>query len=169
MMDDEVKTGAATGDEEDDEIKKEKKKKKKPKRGDKTFHGIIQNQADSIDICNLYSRDPNKLDIINNLNSIKLLQLKEQFELMPGECVDVEQFVKLMDTLLEDSNLARNDEEFVTVLVDLFYRINKKNNDKFIDTIEFEDITTYLIEHEIAFDAMASGTEGGGTSNNQIN
>ena len=92
----------------------------------------MQNQADSIDICNLYSEDPNKIDIINNLTSIKLLQLSEQFELMPGEEVDVEQFVKLMQELLKDSQLVDN-EEFVTVLVDLFYRINKEND----DTIEF--------------------------------
>ena len=41
-------------------------------------------------------------------------------------------------------------------MVDLFYRINKEND----DTIMFEDITTYLIDHEIAFDAEASGTAG---------
>jgi hypothetical protein len=49
-------------------------------------------------------------------------------------------------------------EEFVTVLVDLFYRINKKNNHRNNDTIEFQDITTYLIEHEIAFDAEGSSS-----------
>ena len=64
--------------------------------------------------------------------------------------------------------MLTQNEEFVTVLVDLFYRINKKNNNKNNETIEFQDITTYLIEHEIAFDAMASG-DGGGSSNNQMN
>jgi len=71
---------------------------------------------------------------------------------MPKEGVDVEQFVKLMQELLKDSQLVYN-EEFVTVLVDLFFRINKEND----DDIKFEDITTYLIDHEIAFDAETSG------------
>jgi len=39
--------------------------------------------------------------------------------------------------------------------VDLFYRINKENN----LTIKFEDLTTYLIEHEIAFNSEL-GTNG---------
>ena len=80
---------------------------------------------------------------------------------MPNEEVDVEQFVKLMNELMKDSPFADN-AEFVTVLVDLFYRVNKEND----DTISFEDITTYLIEHEIAFDAMASGEA---SSNNKMN
>ena len=42
----------------------------------------------------------------------------------------------------------------MTILVDLFYRINKEND----DTIAFEDITTYLIDHEIAFNAETSNT-----------
>ena len=62
-------------EEEDDETDEKKKKKKKAKRGDKysQFANAVQNQADSIDIQNLYSEDPNKIDIINNLTSIKLL------------------------------------------------------------------------------------------------
>lgn len=39
--------------------------------------------------------------------------------------------------------------------MDLFYRINKENN----LTIKFEDLTTYLIEHEIAFNSEL-GTNG---------
>jgi len=47
---------------------------------------------------------------------------------MPGEEVDVEQFVRIMQELLKDTMLV-NKEEFVTILVDLFYRINKENDD----------------------------------------
>ena len=94
------------------------------------------------------------------MTSYKLLQLSEQFELMPGEEVDLEQFVKIMKELLKSSKIVEK-EEFVTVIVDLFYRINKEND----LTIGFEDITTYLIDHEIAFDSDQGPTGGGGGGN----
>ena len=65
-----------------------------------------------------------------------------------------------MERVLSDSKLTQK-EEFVTVLIDLFYRINKEND----DTIEFEDFTTYLIDHEIAFDAELGTTAGINASN----
>ena len=85
--------------------------------------------------------------MITNLNSIKLLQVSELFEMMPGEEVDLDQFVKIMVEVLSDTCLSSR-EEFITELVDLFFRINKEND----DTIAFEDLTTYLIDHEIAFE-----------------
>jgi hypothetical protein len=85
-----------------------------------------------------------KLDLINNLNSMKLLAISEQFELFPNEQVDVDQFVNIMKEVLDDSKLMKRDE-FVSDLVDLFYRANKTHE----DTIKFEDLTSYLIEHEI--------------------
>ena len=85
-----------------------------------------------------------KLDLINNLNSVKLLSISEAFEKFPNESVDVDQFVKIMKEILEDTKLTTR-EEFVSDLVDLFYRANKTHG----DTIKFEDLTSYLIEHEI--------------------
>jgi hypothetical protein len=67
--------------------------------------------------------------------------------MMPGELVDLDQFVKIMKEVLFDTSL-KDREEFISELVDLFYRINKDCN----ATIMFENITTYLIDHEIAFD-----------------
>lgn len=67
--------------------------------------------------------------------------------MMPGEEVDLDQFVKIMVEVLSDTCLSSR-EEFITELVDLFFRINKEND----DTIAFEDLTTYLIDHEIAFE-----------------
>lgn len=49
-----------------------------------------------------------------------------------------------MKEVLDDSKLMKRDE-FVSDLVDLFYRANKTHE----DTIKFEDLTSYLIEHEI--------------------
>ena len=65
-----------------------------------------------------------------------------------------------MGEVLKDTVLSER-EEFKTDLVDLFFRINKEND----DTIEFQDITTYLIDHEIAFDAEL-GTTGGINASN---
>jgi len=85
-----------------------------------------------------------KLDLINNLNSIKLLAVSEAFELYPNMRVDADQFVKILKQVLEDTSLSKR-EEFVSDLVDLFYRANKNQS----PTIEFEDLTSFLIEHEI--------------------
>jgi len=52
--------------------------------------------------------------------------------MMPDESVDIEQFVKIMEEALKDTKLSER-EEFKTDLVDLFFRINKEND----DTIEF--------------------------------
>lgn len=49
-----------------------------------------------------------------------------------------------MKQVLEDSSLSKR-EEFVQDLVDLFYRANKTHS----PTIQFEDLTSFLIEHEI--------------------
>jgi len=62
-----------------------------------------------------------------------------------------------MQELLKDTALVQK-VEFVMIISDLFYRINKEND----PTIAFEDITTYLIDHEIAFDS--EGIDGGGSS-----
>lgn len=53
-----------------------------------------------------------KLDLINNLNSIKLLAISEKFEFFPNESVDVDQFVKIMKEVLEDTKLTTR-EEFI--------------------------------------------------------
>ena len=80
--------------------------------------------------------------------------------MMPGEQVDLDQFVKIMKEVLKDTVLCQR-EEFISELVDMFYRINKDCK----PTIMFEDITTYLIDHEIAFDAEL-GTTGGINASN---
>ena len=38
---------------------------------------------------NIYAEDTNKLDIIMNLNSLKLLAISKQIEIYPGEEVDL--------------------------------------------------------------------------------
>ena len=109
-----------------------------------------------------------KIDLINNLNQIKLLQISEHFELIPGEEVDLDQFVKIMTEVLKDSALSDR-VDFISALVDLFCRIRKadpmKEKDDKKATIRFDDITTYLIDHEIAFDAER-GTAGGFNASN---
>ena len=50
-----------------------------------------------------------------------------------------------MEKIMHDNVLSKNEEVFVTQLVDLFYRSNQTNS----PTIKFFDLTSYLIEHEI--------------------
>lgn len=118
---------------------------------------MMMNQKPEVndgDIENFYSHDPSKvtvsyiqidkLDLINNLNSIKMLAVSDAFETYPDERVDLDQFVKIMKQVLDDTSLVKR-LEFVSDLVDLFYRCNKTQG----DTIQFEDLTSFLIEHEI--------------------
>jgi hypothetical protein len=93
---------------------------------------------------NIYADDPNKLDIIMNLNSLKLLAISKQIELYPNEEVDLTQFVNLMKVVLDETKLSLRDD-FIQSLVDLFYRCNKNSS----HSIKFEHLTSYLIEHEI--------------------
>ena len=67
--------------------------------------------------------------------------------MLPNEEADIDQFVRIMREVLKDRPLIKR-PEFVSELVDLFYRINMEND----LTIKFQDFTTYLIDHEIAFD-----------------
>ena len=93
---------------------------------------------------NIYAEDPNRLDIIMNLNSLKLLAISKQIELFPNKEVDLTQFVNLMKAVLEDTKLSTRDD-FIQSLVDLFYRCNKNSS----HSIKFEHLTSYLIDHEI--------------------
>lgn len=74
--------------------------------------------------------------------------------------MDLDQFVMIMREVLKDTSLSDR-IEFTSELVDLFFRINKDCH----PTIHFEDMTTYLIDHEIAFDAE-QGTSGGFNASN---
>lgn len=80
--------------------------------------------------------------------------------MMPGQQVDLDQFVIIMKEVLKDTILSDR-IEFISEMVDLFYRINKDCR----PAIKFEDMTTYLIDHEIAFDAEL-GTLGGFNASN---
>jgi hypothetical protein len=60
-----------------------------------------------------------------------------------------------MNEVLKDSALSMR-TDFISELVDLYYRIQQDN----ANTITFDDITDYLIDHEIAYD-RERGTAGG--------
>ena len=65
--------------------------------------------------------DPSKLDLINHLNSMKLLAISEAFDHFPKGCVDVDHFVNIMKEILSDTKLIQR-SEFISDLVDLFFR-----------------------------------------------
>jgi len=59
----------------DGEEARQKKKKVQQKRH--TFN------RDDLEMGNIFQKDENKMDLINNLNSIKLLSISEQFNVYP--------------------------------------------------------------------------------------
>ena len=71
-----------------------------PKKSKKDKNSKLQaGREANIDVQNLFSNDPSKckfhnpvdkIDLINNLNQIKLLQISEHFEIIPGQEVDLD-------------------------------------------------------------------------------
>lgn len=108
---------------------------------------------DDIDTENIYAEDPGKLDMIGNLTSTRLLEISERFDMYPAGYVggsgrvDCHQFVKLMKEVMQKAGTALgNSPDFPEKLVDLFYRASKNAE---LPMIEFSDLTSFLIEHEI--------------------
>ncbi len=99
-----------------------------------------------------------KLDMINNLNSAKLLMISEQFDEYPGQEVDVQQFVDIMVGVMRGTEVGGR-EDFKEQLVDLFFRANKAR----AETIRFEHFTAFLIEHEI--EMAGTQAQGGAGAN----
>lgn len=93
---------------------------------------------------NIYAKDPNQMELIKSINSNELLNIADKFDQYPGEEVDLDQFVKIMHAELADTAVAKR-EDFIEQLVDLFNRSNLTNS----ETIRFQDLTSYLIQHEI--------------------
>ena len=85
---------------------------------------------------------------------MKLLSVSEAFERFPHGRVDVETFVNIMKEILGDTSLVKR-EAFVQEMVDLFFRA--KSDDR--NLMKFEDLTTYLIEHEIEAGDLAKEDE----------
>jgi hypothetical protein len=100
---------------------------------------------DELEMGNNLSEDQNRVNILQNLNSIKLLSISEQFSLYPDQTVTVDEFIEIMVKALSDSQMS-NREDFVASLVDLFFRCKKTTS----KTLKFEQLTSYLIEHEIS-------------------
>lgn len=92
------------------------------------------------------------MQLLQNLNSIKLLQIAEQFNMYPDQTVTIEEFIEIMTEALRDSAIRDNDN-FIQQLVDLFYRCKKTTS----KTIKFEQLSVYLIEHEISQSSKGVG------------
>lgn len=56
----------------------------------------------------------------------------------------LDEFVEIMKKVMAESRLSDR-ENFIELLVDLFYRAKKTHS----KTIKFEQLTAYLIDHEI--------------------
>jgi hypothetical protein len=73
------------------------------------------------------------MDLINNLNSIKLLSISEKFNVYPDQDVTLDEFVQIMTKVMAESSLSDRDN-FIESLVDLFYRAKQTSS----KTIKFE-------------------------------
>ena len=82
---------------------------------------------------NIFTEDKNKMELLMNLNSIKLLAISEQFNMYPDQNVTVEEFIEIMTKALSDSRISDRDD-FVEQLVDLFFRCKKSTS----KTLKFE-------------------------------
>jgi hypothetical protein len=82
---------------------------------------------------NIFTEDKNKMELLMNLNSIKLLAISEQFNMYPDQNVTVEEFIEIMTKSLSDSRISDRDD-FVEQLVDLFFRCKKSTS----KTLKFE-------------------------------
>ena len=82
---------------------------------------------------NIFTEDKNKMELLMNLNSIKLLAISEQFNSYPDQNVTVEEFIEIMTKSLADSRISDRDD-FVEQLVDLFFRCKKSTS----KTLKFE-------------------------------
>jgi hypothetical protein len=95
------------------------------------------------------------------LNSTNLLWISQGFEEYPDHAVDCEQFVRIISHVMRrggqnqgsDYNAFCFAEDFEERIVDLFFRANKERK----ETILFDELTSFLIEHEIE-----TSMEGGG-------
>jgi len=78
---------------------RERRKLKKQKKQEALMKGKGKGKRmnrEELEMSNIYDTDPNKLDMINNLNSTKLIAISSQFDLYPNEEVDLQQFVEIM-------------------------------------------------------------------------
>ncbi len=60
----------------------------------------------------ILAEDKNQLDLLMNLNSTKLLDLSQKFQLYPESTVSLEEFVQMMEQVFHDTKIAKR-EDFV--------------------------------------------------------
>jgi len=83
------------------------KRRKEQKRRAKPAHKALT--RDDIEVGNIYAPDRNRMQLLQNLNSIKLLQIAEQFSMYPDSTVTIEEFIEIMSEALKDSAISDND------------------------------------------------------------
>ena len=85
--------------------------------------------TDDLEMGNIFTEDKNKMELLLNLNSIKLLNISEQFNLYPEGEVLCNEFIEIMKQSLSDSRISQRDD-FIQQLVDLFFRCKKTTSNK---------------------------------------
>ena len=61
---------------------------------------------DAAEANNIYQEDPNQLDLTKAISSMDLLSIAEKFDQYPGEELDCEQFITIMQQVIGDCALS---------------------------------------------------------------
>ena len=84
---------------------------------------------------NIFTEDKNKMELLQNLKTMRLLEVSEKFNLYPDGEVLCNEFIEIMTEALEDRDKdARSQiscrDDFIQQLVDLFYRCKQTTSKK---------------------------------------
>jgi hypothetical protein len=114
-------------------------------RRNKAQRGVKLPTKEAIEMGNIFTEDKNKMELLQYLDSVKLLRISKIFQHYPDGEVLCNEFIDLMTESFNEYRIEMRDD-FVQQLVDLFFRCKKTTSKR----LKFEQLTAYLIEHEIS-------------------
>lgn len=76
------------------------------------INGRFGKANEDTDMGNIFSFDKNKMELLNNLNSLKLLNIDKKFNQCGDQNVTVQEFIEIMAEELKDSPISHR-EDFI--------------------------------------------------------
>lgn len=65
-----------------------------------------QELKDQLEMGNIFSEDKNNIDLLNNLDHARLLDISKLFSLYPDQVVTLDEFVDIMKSVMNDSKIS---------------------------------------------------------------
>lgn len=59
---------------------------------------------------NIFCEDKNNIDLLNNLDHTRLLDISKLFSLYPDQVVTLDEFVDIMKSVMNDSKISQRDD-----------------------------------------------------------